>query len=310
MKLPVTAVRPAPVNRLYRGAFRSGHGRKRGGLRQGISRMLFYLAEAAKFPPDSKLEVDLPVRGRPTTLRLNPWNRQFAPLYFAQYAEGYETTVARSLAAFLPDDGVFVDIGSNWGYFPLLFASREAFSGRVLAFEPVPATYADLADLVEQAGLGRWVEPRQAALGREDGVATMRVPRHSGLAKIDEGGGDVSVPLLRLDSLGLERVDVIKVDVEGHELAVFEGAAETLRRLGPVLVFESGVGERKTAQPPLEFLEGLGYRLQRPELTDGGIAFHPFAASERPGMEKYFNVVAWPKSMSRKPPRSADRLEF
>lgn len=296
MKLPLTAIRPALVNRLYRGAFRSGHGRERSGLRQGISRALFYLAEAAKFPPGSKLEVDLAVRGQPTTLRLNPWNRQLCPLYFARYAEGYETTVARSIAAFLPDDGVFVDIGSNWGYFPLLFASREAFTGKILAFEPVPSTYADLADLVEQAGLGPWIETRQAAVGREDGAVAMSVPRHSGLAKIDEGGGGVDVPLVRFDSLGLERVDVVKIDVEGHELAVFEGASETLRRLGPVLVFESGVGERKGAQPPLEFLEHLGYRLHRPELVDGDIVFHPFSASERPGMEKYFNVVAWPES--------------
>lgn len=296
MKLPLAAVRPALVNRLYRGAFRSGHGRKHGGLSQGICRVLFYLVEAVKLPGGSKLEVDLDVRGRPVTLRLNPWNRQFAPLYFARYAEGYEATVARSLAAFLPDDGVLVDIGSNWGYFPLLFASRESFRGRILAFEPVPSTYADLADLVEQAGLGPWIETRQAAVGKEDGAVAMTVPRHSGLAKIDEGKGGVSVPVVRFDSLGLERVDVVKIDVEGHELAVFEGMVETLRRLGPVLVFESGVGERKKAQPPLEFLESVGYRLHQPVLVDGDIVFQPFAASERPGMEKYFNVVASPES--------------
>lgn len=293
MKLPLVDVRLALVNRLYREAFRSGHGRPKGGWRQGLARVGFYVMEALKLPAKDRLEIDLIVRGRPLTLRLNPWNRQFAPLYFAAYAEGYEVPVARSLAHFLPDDGVLVDIGSNWGYFPLLLASREDFQGKIVAFEPVPSTYADLVDLVKQAGLGTWVETRQAALGKEDGIVSMRVPRHSGLARIDERGGDVDVPMARLDSFAWQRIDVIKMDVEGYELAVLEGAVETLDRLRPVIVFESGVGERHLAQPPLEFLESINYRLHQPRFVDGEIQFHPFLAAQRPEMKKYFNVVAW-----------------
>lgn len=258
--------------------------------------MLFYLVEAVKFPSASKLEVDLTVRGRPVTLRLSPWNRQLAPLYFARDAEGYETLVARSLDAMLPDDGVFLDIGSNWGYFPLLFASRERFRGKIIAVEPVPSSHADLAELVRQADLGAWVETRRMAVGNREGEMRMSVPRHSGLARLDAAGDGPLVPICTIDSLGLERLDVVKIDVEGHELAVFEGAVETLRRLGPVLVFESGVGVREKAQPPIEFLESVGYRLHRPELVDGELVFHPFAAADRPVMEKYFNVVAWPES--------------
>ncbi len=296
MKLPLTAVRPALVNRLYRGAFRTGHGRKKGGVRQALSRPLFYLVEALKVPAPSRLEVDLVVRGRPVTLSLSPWNRQLAPLYFARDLEGYETLVARSIDALLPDEGVFLDIGSNWGYFPLLFASRETFTGRILAFEPVPSSYADLVEVVRQAGLESWIETRRAAVGKGGGEIRMSVPRHSGLAKIDASGEGVSAPLIEIDSLGLDRIDVVKIDVEGHERAVFEGAVETLRRLGPALVFESGVGERQRAQPPIEFLESVGYRLHRPEIVAGEVVFQPFRAEDRPRMEKYFNVVAWPET--------------
>jgi FkbM family methyltransferase len=288
MKLPLRSVRPALVNRLYRGAFRSGHGRDHGGLRQAVCRALFYPVEALRLPPGSKLEVDLLVRGREVTLRLEPWNRQFSPLYFSRYAGGYETTVARSIASRLPDDGVFLDVGSNWGYFPLLFASRETFGGRILAFEPVPATFA----VIGEAGLEPWVEIRQAAVGAEDGEVSMHVPRHSGLARMDSQGAGVKVPVLRLDSLKLDRVDVIKVDVEGHELAVFEGARDTLSRLGPAIVFESGVGREDRWMPPLSFLEEMGYRLHRPELSGGELSLKPFDASERAGMDPYFNVLA------------------
>ena len=86
----------------------------------------------------------------------------------------------------------------------------------------------------------------------------------------------------------------MKIDVEGHELAVFEGATETLRRLGPALVFESGVGARQKAQPPIEYLESIGYRLHRPEVTGEKVVFHPFRAADRPTMQKYFNIVACP----------------
>lgn len=292
MKLPLQSVRPALVNRLYRGAFRSGHGRVKGGWRQAVCRALFYPVEALRLPPWAKLEVDLLVRGRATTLRLDPWNRQLSPLFFSRYADGYETTVARSLASLLPDDGVFLDIGSNWGYFPLLLASRESFRGRVLAFEPVPSTYADLVAVIAQAGLGAWVETRQAAVGGEDGEIAMRVPRHSGLARVDAGGRGARVPMVRLDSLALDRLDVVKVDVEGHELAVFEGARETLLRHRPAIVFENGVGASDRWLPPLAFLESLGYGLHRPEESGGGVVFRPFRAAEREAMDPYFNVVA------------------
>lgn len=293
MKLPISDVRLPLVNRLYRAAFRSGHGGGGSGIRQGLARPLFYLLESLRLPRDARLEVDLTVRGVAKTLRLNAYNRQFNPLYFAKYAGGYEVTVARSLAALLPDDGVMLDLGANWGYFPLLLASRESFLGKILAFEPVPSTHADIVEVITQAGLEEWVETRACAIGERDGTLAMRVPRHSGLARFDETG-DTKVEVRSLDSLHLSRIDVIKIDVEGHELGVFKGAVETLRRLGPALIFESGVGERAKAQPPLEYLESIGYRLHRPEVDGERIEFHPFTASERPEMKKYFNVVAWP----------------
>lgn len=293
MKLPISDVRMPLVNRLYRAAFRSGHGGAGSGIRQALARPLFYLLESLRLPRDARLEVDLTVRGVAKTLRLNAYNRQFNPLYFAKYAEGYEVTVARSLAALLPDDGVMLDVGSNWGYFPLLMASRPSFSGKILAFEPVPSTHADLVEVITQAGLEEWVETLACAIGETDGTLAMRVPRHSGLARFDEKG-DTKVEVRRLDSLHLSRIDVIKIDVEGHELGVFKGAEETLRRLGPVLIFESGVGERVNDLPPIEYLESIGYRLHRPEITGDRIEFHPFLASERLSLKKYFNIVAWP----------------
>ena len=58
----------------------------------------------------------------------------------------------------LPEDGVFYDIGSNWGWFTMHVASRPGFRGKIHAFEPFASSYADLCDLVRQAGLAGVVE--------------------------------------------------------------------------------------------------------------------------------------------------------
>ncbi len=300
MKLDISAVRPALVNRAYRNAFRSGHGGAAGPVRQLFARLAFYGLEALR-PPLGRLEVDLMVRGRPATLRLNPYNRQFSPLYFSIFADGYEVAVARSIARHLPDDGVFADVGSNWGYFPLLVASRSSFGGRIHAFEPIPSTYADLADIVAQAGLDPWIEPHHAAVGAGEGTVKMKLPRHSGLAAIDESGGGIEVPLVSLDSFAWDRLDVLKVDVEGFEGAVFEGARETLARCRPVVVFEDGVADAERCAGTLGYLEGLGYRLHEPvdpaeaARGTGHLECRPFASEKRSELPSYLNVVAIPE---------------
>lgn len=293
MKLPLVEVRLPLVNRCYQGRSRSGHGRKTRGLRQVVSRLLFYALEYTRLGGSRPLEVDLIVRGRPVTLRLNPFNRQFSPLYFHSFKDGYEVTVARSIRHFLPNDGVFVDVGSNWGYFPLLFASQEEFVGKIFAFEPVPSTYRDLRSVIEQAGLEDLVQTYETAVGAKKGTVTMNLPRHSGLASIDAGGaGAFEVPVTTLDSFQWERLDVIKVDVEGFEQAVFEGAVETLKRCRPMVVFENGVGEGEDNISPLTFLESQGYQLHFPSIEGHRVEFQAFRAKDRAGLPDYFNVVA------------------
>lgn len=293
MKLPLVEVRLPLLNRCYKGTSRSGHGRKTRGFKQAISRLVFYSLEFTGLGGGRPLEVDLIVRGKPVTLRLNPFNRQFSPFYFHAFKDGYEVTVARSIQHFLPNDGVFVDVGSNWGYFPLLFASQENFRGKIFAFEPVPSTYRDLRSVIEQAGLEDRVESHEMAVGAEEGTVTMNLPRHSGLASIDTGGtGAFKVSVGTLDSFQWEHVDVIKVDVEGFEQAVFEGAAETLKRCRPMVVFENGVGEGEDNIRPLTFLEGLGYQLHFPSIRGDLVEFEAFRAKDRGALPDYFNVVA------------------
>ena len=294
LKLPVTIQSLPLLARAYRGAFKTGHGRTKGPISQLFSRILFYFCEVTGMGSKEPIVVRLPVRGEEKTLRLNARNRQFNALYFAQYQDGYEPLVAEIILKFLPLDGSLVDAGSNWGYFSLLVASDPGFTGRVVAFEPIPSTYRDLASVIEQAGLTPWVTTHPMALGDEAGVIRMKEFRHSGLAKVSDDPDAIEVAVATIDQFELTRVDVMKVDVEGFELAVFTGARETIKRCQPVLVFENSVESDGSHLPPLQFLEDLGYALYAPEKVSGHLRFRPLFSKERAEHPDYLNIAAVP----------------
>ncbi|MFT4588474.1 MAG: FkbM family methyltransferase [Limisphaerales bacterium] len=295
MSLRIKSIALPTIAKAYRNAFKAGHGGKNSELKQFLSRFLFYICERTNLGAGSPLEITIVSRGKDVTLKLNPRNRQYNTLYFAKYKDGYETLVARSIEHFLPDDGIFLDAGSNWGYFPLLVASNEQFHGKVHAFEPMTETFRDLREVVEQAGISDWVETYQIALGNEIGVTKMIKTRHSGLAHISQTGKGLEVKLSTIDDCGWDRLDVMKVDVEGHELAVFRGAETTLDVCNPVIVFENGTTQDEASLDPLKFLESKGYHFLSPDLTDGKLDFQPFTLEDRHAQPSYMNIVALPE---------------
>jgi FkbM family methyltransferase len=198
-------------------------------------------------------------------------NRQFGAIYFDRYRDGYEPEVAALVRAFVGDAGVFYDIGSNWGYFSVLAAAAEGFTGRVYAFEPWPASFRDLQSIVEQLGLSGTIFCHNFALGERRETAPMTAGSHSGLAHITSGEGNrraIHVALRSLDELGLEPPSLIKIDTEGHEEQVLRGGLRLLQTHRPMIVFEHRRenGSQWRSAGGLEFLEGLGYRLFVPRI--------------------------------------------
>ncbi|MDP2430930.1 MAG: FkbM family methyltransferase [Pseudomonadota bacterium] len=165
-----------------------------------------------------------------------------------------------------PGDCV-LDIGANVGDWTLAMALRVGPVGRVLAFEPVPY----LAETVAKtARINRhdWVEVHNLALSAADGTAEFSVEQgNSGGSRLGRMEGDFSmttVPTRRLDSLlegrpDINRIDFIKIDVEGHELEVLEGARATLARFQPPMILESGHESDDERRAQADLLVGLGY---------------------------------------------------
>jgi FkbM family methyltransferase len=126
-------------------------------------------------------------------------------------------------------DSLVLDIGANIGVMTRLSAAR---AGRVHAFEPAPRALplleANTADLTN-------VTVHAVALSNVDGSTRFR--QRAALDESSIGEGDVEVPVRTLDSFGFVP-DLIKIDVEGYEHRVLEGATEMLQR-APVILFEA-----------------------------------------------------------------------
>jgi FkbM family methyltransferase len=199
-------------------------------------------------------------------------NTQFigAERSLAVFARGYEPEIGLLIDAFLPDDGVLADVGANWGYFPLFLAARPSFRGRVLAVEPFPASAAALEDVISATGIRHLVEPVAVALGAAPGTASMSEQLFTSNNRISSEGALV-VPVDTLDRLAdaqrLTRLDLLKIDVEGAEAEVIQGASRTIARHRPLVVFEN-------------WLEADGRVDVAPFLALEAIAPHSFYAIE------------------------------
>ena len=127
-----------------------------------------------------------------------------------------------------------LDVGANVGAYTLLFALWTGPAGRVIAFEPAPASAAALRRQLQLNGLASRVEVVQSAVAGAVGTASFASDGSSGanaLATNAATGHLITVETTSLDAFCASRSvhpDVIKIDVEGAELDVLRGARRTL----------------------------------------------------------------------------------
>jgi FkbM family methyltransferase len=204
----------------------------------------------------------------------------------ARQAQREEIGVRAVLAAVLDGEATYVDVGANRGQV-LREAVRIAPRGRHLAFEPVPSLAADLARAFPE------VDCRGMALGTRAETTQFchftRLDGWSGLRRrpeiSDERGRPeyISVQVSTLDKqLAGVTPSVVKIDVEGAELAVLEGGREVLSRERPVVIFEhvAQASALYGAAPgaPWDLLTELGYEVFA-VTGDGPITRAAFAAA-------------------------------
>jgi FkbM family methyltransferase len=195
---------------------------------------------------------------------------------------GYESSVLRAVERFVSAGSYCIDVGANVGAVALALARQIGPSGRVLAIEPGPPYVARLRqNLRANPRLVNRVIILPVGLSEAEGSLLWRPdplhPFNAGLSQVHSAAvpGELPVAVTTLDVVvarqGWERVDFIKIDVEGMELEVLRGARDTLESLRPVVLFETleifrgchaainGIADVFIAIE--EFLHGLNYRL-------------------------------------------------
>lgn len=205
----------------------------------------------------------------------------------------------RALLGKLQPGSVFLDIGSYFGFYGLLAAQRGA---RVFAFEPVPANFQLLA-LHRDLNQCDRLQAFQVALSDHEGEVSFALPsgENRGTGRMQMGDAQSAqtarVSATTLDRFAeshtLDRLDALKLDVEGAELQVLAGGRSTIERFRPVMLIELNPPclARFGAAPEdlLSVVRGLGYEVFRP--TPHGLK--PFDRLE-PG-ESYTNILCLPR---------------
>jgi FkbM family methyltransferase len=145
----------------------------------------------------------------------------------------YQEPVRKQSISLCVNRGVALDIGANVGLWSKDLS--QAFE-RVIAFEPVSS----FRDCLLKNVTGADFEVRACALGAEDTTINMIITaENTGHSHVDTTTmGTGSIPMYRLDSLNLPKIDYIKIDCEGYENTILRGAKETILRDRPIMVVE------------------------------------------------------------------------
>jgi FkbM family methyltransferase len=188
----------------------------------------------------------------------------------------YEPELRDIMRTVLAADAVAIDVGANVGWHTLLMARLVGARGRVLAFEPNPSVRDQLLRNVQLNRLGQ-VEIMSCALAETPGVLNFFAPvagdpaSASGHIVSPENlpSGSIRVEASTLDLVAAEkqlgRIDFVKIDAEGYEWPVLQGAQETIARFRPFIIFEFdrayAVRGGESSAHFGEFFRKHGYRL-------------------------------------------------
>ena len=183
---------------------------------------------------------------------------------------GYEDREIAELCKYITPGGTVLDVGANIGLSALEFSRTAGAGGRVIAFEPHPDTAARLqANLDRNAAAN--VEIVQSAVGSAPGTITFNEssdPTLSSATVIPRNlVRSFDVPLTTVDlawtDAGRPVVSAFKIDVEGGELAVLQGASELLTRDRPAILLEAWGAHQLD---PIDALLGAaGYAKHQPK---------------------------------------------
>jgi len=169
------------------------------------------------------------------------------------YTHDYDTQEIRSVLRLFKPEWVVLDVGANVGFWTIPMAKALGPAGRVHPFEPISSNHLRLRENVRLNGLQSITQVHE--LGLSDRRATLQISLREDFANgsgtgnasivIDDSDGRFQCAMIEVDtldkifpSLNVERLDFVKVDIEGHEDKFLAGAASTIGQFRPIIHME------------------------------------------------------------------------
>jgi FkbM family methyltransferase len=193
--------------------------------------------------------------------------------------DSWEPEVTQTIDRTVVAGMTVADIGAQSGFYTLLLSKRVGAKGQVIAFEPLPANYRLLEENLRLNKIENVIVRREAVADRT-GALSFQFPSDepsliAGPLLPEDNTGTFEVPCVSLDDFVSRQqisLDLIKMDVEGAEGSVLDGATKTLEKFHPILIIEL---HQAGAQPRLHSvpvrLQALGYSIEwldeRPDTT-------------------------------------------
>jgi FkbM family methyltransferase len=233
-------------------------------LKATVRRFLYINRTMLKRLIPSKRPVRIRIKGFKLYIYLDDW----AVGARIAVRRSYEPHVTRAIESALKPDSVFIDIEANIGYYTLLAASKVGPQGKVIAFEPNPKNCDLLSKSVAANGFSN-VTLHPLAVSDQAGSFGFSADDSNG--RLTAGAQEIAqfqVQTVVLDTLlaAEQRIDLIKMDIEGFEAKALQGMKQLINRHKPVIIseFNAGSMERLSGIAPAEYLaqlRGLGYTI-------------------------------------------------
>lgn len=212
----------------------------------------------------------------------------------------FEDTETQAILSYVKKETIMLDIGANMGFYSIR-VGQKAINGKVYAFEPDPGNFAILKKNLTLNKLTN-VITYNAALSDKKG--TMRLYKHPfnvGDYRLYNDGDFkeyVDVPTLRIDDTIRERVDLIKIDVQGFEYFVLKGGYSLLEKYKPIVISEFWPrGLYNSGAAPADYLsmmKTLGYSVSQIDDEKKVVIktdYETLAAESAKGTNRYTNLI-------------------
>lgn len=186
----------------------------------------------------------------------------------------HEPLTTKIILEELSDNMNCVDIGSNIGYYVLLENMKIGKNGKIWAIEPSPENFSTLEENIRLQNTEN-IKAFNFAIGDKNGEIEFVISKKSNWSKVksenesvDSEDKVINVPLKTLDSFAkennLERVNLLRMDVEGYENKIILGAIQFLNQFKPIVMLEIHkmiMGEKETRKI-LEKFKEINYENQ------------------------------------------------